>query len=80
MGAVKMNITLPAKVAKTLKQKAKPRERSALIAEALELYFEKQMKKNVMEDLIEAYKLSAAELNEEDSEWLNAKLTSSNED
>jgi hypothetical protein len=73
MGAVKMNITLPAKIASTLKAKVKPRERSAVIAKALALYFKNANQKTIMQDLIQAYKTSAR-LTGEDKEWVDADL------
>jgi metal-responsive CopG/Arc/MetJ family transcriptional regulator len=55
MSAVRMNITLPAKTASLLKKRVKPRERSQVIAEALELYFRQDPRKELVRDLIEAY-------------------------
>ena len=72
-GAVRMNITLPQKTVKQLKKVAKLRERSAVIAEALDLYFNRQKETDLVRMLIEDYKSSNA-LSSEDHEWLNADL------
>ena len=50
-----MNITLPAKTATKLKKTVKARERSRVIAEALELYFQREARVNLLKDLTEAY-------------------------
>lgn len=55
MGAIRMNITLPAKTAAKFKKRIKPRERSQVIAEALEMYFRKEGKKKLVQELIEDY-------------------------
>ncbi len=73
MGAVRMNITLPQKTVKQLKKVAKPRERSAVIAEALDLYFRRKEETGFVRQLIEDYKASN-DLSAEDHEWLNADL------
>lgn len=73
MGAVRMNISLPEKVAKKLRKTVKPRERSTVIAEALNQYFERNAKESLMQELIEGYKASS-ELDSESSEWLDAYL------
>ena len=75
MAAVRMNISLPEKVAKKLRKQIKPRERSAVIAEGLELYFGKLQKADLLRTLIEDYKATAS-LDEESREWLNADLGS----
>ena len=59
MNAVKINITLPAKTAEKLKKRVKPRERSQVIAEALELYFKNISKEKLVRELIEAYSYRA---------------------
>ncbi|MBX3039204.1 MAG: hypothetical protein KF789_00680 [Bdellovibrionaceae bacterium] len=73
MSAVRMNITLPLEVVKTLKRSVKPRERSAVIAEALKLYFRRQSEADFVRQLIEDYK-SSSELGPEDREWLDSDL------
>lgn len=73
MGAVRMNISLPEKVAKKLRKTVKPRERSAVIAAALDQYFLRKGKENLMQELIDGYKASA-DVDSETSEWLNADL------
>lgn len=73
MGAVRMNISLPEKVAKKLRKSVKPRERSTVIAEALKQYFERKGTESLMQELIEGYKASA-DLDPESSEWLDANL------
>ncbi|MFP5519895.1 MAG: hypothetical protein ACLGGX_08325 [Bdellovibrionia bacterium] len=73
MSAVRMNITLPEKVAKKLRRTVKPRERSSVIAEALNQYFERNSNETLMKELIEGYKASA-ELDSESAEWLDANL------
>jgi metal-responsive CopG/Arc/MetJ family transcriptional regulator len=55
MSAVRLNISLPQKTVKKLKKNVKPRERSMIIAEALELYFERNQAKTVLEEMIEGY-------------------------
>ncbi len=71
MGAIRMNISLPEKVAKKLRKSVKPRERSAVIAEALELYFAGKSQNTLIQEMIEGYKATA----KEDSE-LAAELDS----
>lgn len=73
MGAIRMNITLPEKTAKNLRKRVKPRERSAVIAEALELYFKRQSQTEIVRKMIEDYK-EANEMTPEDQEWLDADL------
>jgi hypothetical protein len=79
MAAVRMNISLPEKVAKKLRKQLKPRERSRAIAEGLELYFEKIQKADLLKTLIEDYK-SSADLDEESNSWLNADLVGNNDE
>lgn len=55
MGAVRLNISLPEKTAKKLRKNVKPRERSAVIAEALDLYFKRDDSKSLIEEMIEGY-------------------------
>ena len=55
MGAVRINISLPEKTAKKLRKNVKPRERSAVIAEALDLYFKRDDAKSLIEEMIEGY-------------------------
>lgn len=55
MGAVRLNISLPEKTAKKLRKNVKPRERSAVIAEALDLYFKRDDAKSLIEEMIEGY-------------------------
>lgn len=74
-----MNISLPEKTAKKLRKSVKPRERSAVIAEALDLYFERVKKENLMQELISGYKASA-QLSEEDGDWLSADLGGNSEE
>lgn len=69
MGAVKMNITLPFKTADNLKKKVKPRERSKVIAEALDLYFKKSSRTKLIKELIEAYSVRAEERSEIQDDW-----------
>lgn len=64
MSAIRMNISLPEKTAKKLKKQIKPRERSAIIAEALELYFKRDQSKSLIEEMIEGYLAT----NDEDAE------------
>jgi metal-responsive CopG/Arc/MetJ family transcriptional regulator len=79
MGAVRMNISLPEKVAKKLRKSVKPRERSAVIAEALNQYFRQKGKENLMQELIEGYKASA-QADRETEEWLGADLGEMNDE
>lgn len=69
MGAVRMNITLPSKTAEKLKKKVKPRERSQVIADALEQYFRNSAKGKLVKELIEAYTESAKEEVEDQELW-----------
>lgn len=55
MGAVRLNISLPTQTAKKLRKKVKARERSAVIAEALDLYFKRDETKSLIEEMIEGY-------------------------
>ncbi len=55
MPAVRLNISLPQKTVKKLKKNVKPGERSMIIAEALELYFERDQSKTLLEEMIEGY-------------------------
>lgn len=55
MGAVRLNISLPEKTAKKLRKNVKPRERSAVIAEALDQYFKRDHTKSLLEEMIEGY-------------------------
>lgn len=69
MGAVRMNITLPEKTADKLKKQIKPRERSQVIAEALEMYFKKSKKEKLVKDLVDAYSESAKEDLDDQALW-----------
>ena len=80
MSAVKMNITLPERTAKKLRKAAPARERSKVIAEALELYFQKQTKTQLVRELIEVYSARANENSPETREWLDAKLHESDDE
>ena len=55
MAAVRLNISLPEQTVKKLKKSAKPRERSLIITEALELYFKRDQTKTLIEEMIEGY-------------------------
>jgi metal-responsive CopG/Arc/MetJ family transcriptional regulator len=55
MAAVRLNISLPEKTAKKLRKKVKPRERSAVIAEALDQYFKRDDAKSLIDEMIEGY-------------------------
>lgn len=55
MGAVRLNISLPEKTAKKLRKNVKPRERSAVIAKALDLYFNRDEAKSLIAEMIEGY-------------------------
>lgn len=55
MPAVRLNISLPQKTVKKLRKNVKPRERSMVIAQALELYFEHDHSKTLLEEMIEGY-------------------------
>ena len=69
MGAVRMNITLPNKIAAQLKKKVKPRERSQIIAKALEDYFKKESKEVLVKELLDAYSTRAKEGFEDQDLW-----------
>ncbi len=56
MGAVRMNITLPEETVAKLNKKVKPRNRSAVIAKALEEYFNKSERQQLVRSMIEGYK------------------------
>ncbi|HRO68512.1 MAG TPA: hypothetical protein PL182_13155 [Pseudobdellovibrionaceae bacterium] len=79
MSAVRMNITLPAEVVKKLKRSVKPRERSAVIAEALKMYFRRQSEADFVKQLIEDYK-SLEGMSSEDRDWLNADLEANSDE
>jgi len=55
MAAVRLNISLPEKTAKKLRKNVKPRERSAVIAEALDQYFKRDDTKSLIDEMIEGY-------------------------
>jgi len=55
MAAVRLNISLPEKTAKKLRKNVKPRERSAVIAEALDQYFKRDDAKSLIDEMIEGY-------------------------
>jgi metal-responsive CopG/Arc/MetJ family transcriptional regulator len=74
MGAIRMNITLPAKTVAKLKKKVKPRNRSAVIARALEEYLDKSERNDLVRSMIEGYQSRAAEKTEEADLW-NSTLT-----
>ena len=52
---VRMNITLPATIAKELKRATAPRKRSQFVAEAIKLQLEKQKEKELKALLKEGY-------------------------
>ncbi len=55
MKTVRISISLPSPIAKKLKSNYKPRQRSKIIAEALESYFERDFSKSLMEEMVEGY-------------------------
>ena len=69
MGAIRMNITLPFKTAEKLKKRVKPRERSQVIAVALELYFRSAGKNKLVKELIEAYSSRANDGADDQELW-----------
>lgn len=69
MAVVRMNITIPEKIAKKFRKEFSPGERSAAITEAVELVLAKKTKKKLIEDLIADYKMRASETTDEIEEW-----------
>lgn len=73
MAAVRMNITLPEKTAKKLKKAFRTRERSAIIADALELYFSRKSEADLVRELIVEYQAANA-MSEEDKSWIELQM------
>lgn len=69
MSAVRMNITLPAKTVAKLKKKVKPRNRSAVIAQALEEFLNKSERHDLLRSMVEGYKSRAQEGSDETELW-----------
>lgn len=55
MKTVRFSITLPGAIAKKLGKVTKTRTRSAVIAEALELYFNQDKTKDLFQEMVEGY-------------------------
>ena len=61
MSAVRINVTLPEDIVKTLKEMAGPRGQSSFIAESIRFYSRRLKRQQLIRELEEGYKATAKE-------------------